>query len=90
MSKLTHEQFAQSLDIIRIMCECVFQKEDSFKKNVIEKNVRLTEPYEIHNVYFSGYLCKVTIRYREDYSEKDIVLDTEDFYSWYEDEVSKL
>lgn len=90
MNKLTHEQFTQSLEVIRIMCECVFQKEDSFKKDVIEKSIRLTEPYEIHNVYFSGYRCKVTIRYEEDYSEKDIVIDVQDVYSWYEEEVGKL
>jgi len=86
---ITPEDFVQMKNTTRCLIECIFAREDSFKRNVIKGGWSwTTEAYEINNVSISGYVALIVIRF-EDYSETQILLELDYVYSWYENEFEK-
>ena len=87
---ITPEEFVQMQTTTRCLIECIFAKEDSFKKEMINGNWGWTrEDYQLKLVHFSGWRVRVTVEFLEDYSSTDIYLDLEDVYNWYENEFKK-
>ena len=86
---ITPEEFVQMQTTTRCLIECIFDKEDSFKNELINGNWGWTrEDYEINNVSVSGYVALIVIRF-DDYSETKILLELDDVYNWYKNEFKK-
>lgn len=86
---ITPELFQQALDVNKQIIECIFQQEDSFKGEVLSVFLRLTEHYNIHRVHVSGYRFRIALQF-DDMGEKDVVIDAQDVYNWYEQEYKRL
>lgn len=81
--------FQQALDVNKQIIECIFQQEGSFKEEVLSVFLRFSEPYTVHRVHVSGYRFRIALQF-DDMSEKDIVIDAQDVYHWYEQEYNRL
>lgn len=86
---ITPADFVQMQKTTKTMIECVFQREDSFKKLLSTKRT-LTFDYEITQVHFSGHVAKVVITLDEDASDLTLYLNLDDVYNWYCDEFEKI
>jgi len=86
---ITPADFVQMQKTTKTLIECVFQREDSFKK-VLSTKRALAFGYEILQVHFSGDIAKVIIILDEDASDLVLYLDLDDIYSWYCEEFEKI
>lgn len=83
---ITPEQFKQACDINRILIECIFQREESFKKKfVVPYRAWSLEDYTIGRVHFSGSRARVEIVFK-DCSTKSIYVELDEIYDWYLEE----
>lgn len=86
---ITPDDFVQMQKTTKTLIECVFQREDSFKKLLSTKRT-LTFDYEIAQVHFSGHVAKVIITLDEDASDLILYLGLDDIYNWYCEEFEKI
>lgn len=86
---ITPEDFVQMKNTTRCLIECIFAREESFKRNVIKGGWSWSkENYEVNRVHFSSCAVRVEVRF-DDYTTTDVVLSLGEVYSWYEDEFEK-
>lgn len=86
---ITPDDFVQMKKTAKTLIECVFQREDSFKKLLSTKRT-LAFDYEVLQVHFSGDIVKVVIILDEDASDLVLYLDLDDIHNWYCEEFEKI